>query len=168
MILGVLCWHLRPIGGYDCKLNNSVFMRFLREKWSNSWSSIWNKYIFSSRSIARGIGGMPPKFRFLGAVLWNRSPFWCYDCKLRFLREKILNSGSSIWKKKFSSRRIASGFGACPQENLEFCVVYGSIWCHSAAMTFKLNNSVFMRCVLLREKWPNVWSSIWNIFSSTL
>jgi len=81
-ILGAVCWQLSLFCGHDCKLNNPVLMRFLREKILNLWSSIWKKYKFSSRHFARGVEACPlRKFRILGAVWCHLRTFCGSGCK---------------------------------------------------------------------------------------
>jgi len=46
IFVGAVWRHLIPFCSYDCKRNNPVFMRFLREKWQNLWSSIWKNISF--------------------------------------------------------------------------------------------------------------------------
>jgi hypothetical protein len=54
--------------------------------------------------------------------------------------------------KKFSSGRIARGLGTCPEENLDFRVLYGGICDHSAAMT--VNSTIqFLWDFLKKSDW---------------
>ena len=117
------CWH-------DCKLNNPVFMTFFEKSTEFMVIDLEKNISFPAEPLLGGLGASPTEhwdFLVLYDSIWSHSAAMTVNSTIQFfmnfLREKILSSWSSIWKKY--SRCIARGFGTCFPIKLWFL---GAVW----------------------------------------